>query len=64
MCFTKSSPVVAQPKETVVQHEADASLTKNSKNLTSASSFQENIKTSPIGLEDNANTKKKTLLGE
>lgn len=64
MCFTKSSPVVSEPQDSVVQHEADASLTKNSKNATSASAFQENIKTSPIGLEDNANTKKKTLLGE
>lgn len=64
MCFTKSSPVAAQEQDSVVQHEADASLTKNSKNASSIGAFQQNVKTTPIGLEDNANTKKKTLLGE
>jgi len=63
MCFAKSSPVVVAPQDPVVRHEADASLTKNSKNQ-NISGYQQNIKTTPIGLEDNANTKKKTLLGE
>ena len=73
MCFTKSAPViVTQPKDPVVQHEADASLTKNSKSQLShefnenvkTSAFAQNIKTSALGLDEQAKTQKKTLLGE
>ena len=64
MCFAKSAPVVVAPSDPVVRDEADANLTKNSKNFNATSGYQENIKTTPIGLEDSANTKKKTLLGE
>ena len=65
MCFTKSAPVVTvEPKDPVIRHEADASLTKNSKNNYASDGFKQNIKTSPLGLEDSANTQKKTLLGE
>ena len=64
MCFTKSAPViVTQPKDPVVQHEADASLTKNSKSQLSHG-FNENVKTSAFGLDEQAKTQKKTLLGE
>ncbi len=66
MCFMKSSKP-AQIKEVVqepvVRHEADASVTKNSEQSLS-SGYKENLKTSPIGLTDEANVKKKTLLGE
>ncbi|MBQ4646390.1 MAG: hypothetical protein IJB79_03485 [Candidatus Gastranaerophilales bacterium] len=64
MCFAKSSPVVVEPQEPVVRHEANASLTKNSKDINSASAFKDNIKTSPLGLDDLTNKTKKTLLGE
>ena len=65
MCFTKSSPSVQiEPKDPVVQHEANASLTKNSKSSLNNSGFKENIKTSAFGLEEQAKTQKKTLLGE
>ncbi len=66
MCFIKSSspsvPAVAEP-EPVVRHQADASATKTSKTQ-SASGYEQNIKTSAVGLTDTANTEKKTLLGE
>ena len=63
MCFTKSSPTIVAPQDPVVQHEANASLTKNSKSsLTNG--FKENIKTSAFGLDEQAKTQKKTLLGE
>ncbi|MBR5303659.1 MAG: hypothetical protein IKU37_02400 [Candidatus Gastranaerophilales bacterium] len=66
MCFAKSAPVVpvVKPQDPVIRHEADASLTKNSQNNELASGFKQNIKTSALGLEDEANTAKKTLLGE
>ncbi len=65
MCFAKSTPKIdSTPQESVVRHEADASLTKNSSNSEKQGGFKENIKTSALGLEDNANTEKKTLLGE
>ena len=66
MCFAKSSPTipVAEPQDPVVRHEADASITKNSQNNNLKGSFRQNIKTSALGLEDTANTYKKTLLGE
>ncbi len=62
MCFAKTSvPKVEQ--EAVVRHEADASATKNS-TQSQSSAYKENLKTSPVGLVDEANTNKKTLLGE
>jgi len=64
MCFIKTSApkISSEPTEIVERHEANATLTKNSnQNL---KGYQENLKTTPIGLEDNANTKRKTLLGE
>ena len=66
MCFTKSSPSVApiEPQDPVIRKEANASLTKNSNKDNAAQGFRQNIKTSAIGLEENANTQKKTLLGE
>lgn len=64
MCFTKSAktvaPVVVQ--EPVVRHEADASATKKSKE--SDVGFRQNILTSAYGIEQQAKTTKKTLLGE
>ena len=65
MCFTKSAPSIQmQPKDTVVRHEANAELTKNSKTSSAFQGFRENIKTSAFGLEEQARTQKKTLLGE
>lgn len=65
MCFTKSSPSVeVKPQDPVVRHEANADLTKNSKTNLNSSAFKENIKTSAFGLEEQAKTQKKTLLGE
>ena len=66
MCFIKSSaPTIAQPiKETVKRQQADADVTKNSQNNTLKSGFEQNLKTTPLGLEDTAKTDKKTLLGE
>ncbi len=62
MCFTKTSmPKVEQ--EAVVRHEADASVSKNSKDIQSYG-YKQNLKTSPVGLTDEANTNRKTLLGE
>ena len=67
MCFVKSSPpdiaVQAEP-ERVERHQADASLTKNSLSDNQAKGYLENIKTSPVGLEDVKDKNKKTLLGE
>ena len=63
MCFAKSTPSI--PKEDpVIQHEANASITKNSANNRLSSGFKQNIKTSAFGLEDVPNQNKKTLLGE
>ena len=65
MCFVKSAPVVPvveQPK--VERHQADASLTKNSANDNEPKGYLQNLKTTPVGLEDYAKTDKKTLLGE
>lgn len=65
MCFTKSSPSVqVKPQDPVVRHEANADLTKNSKISSSSSAFRENIKTTAFGLDEQARTQKKTLLGE
>ena len=65
MCFTKSSPSVeVEPQDPVIRHEANADLTKNSKTSSAYQGFRENIKTSAFGIEEQANTQKKTLLGE
>lgn len=68
MCFAKSAPAQttapAEPQDPVIQHEADASLTKNTKNINNQGAFKQNIKTSALGLDEQANTAKKTLLGE
>ncbi len=65
MCFTKSSRIVqVKPQDPIIRQEADASLTKNSKSSLNSSSYKENIKTSAFGLEEQAKTQKKTLLGE
>ena len=63
MKSSKPAQIKEVVQEPVVRHEADASVTKNSdQNLSSG--YKENLKTSPIGLTDEANVKKKTLLGE
>lgn len=66
MCFIKSpkiEPVDVQPQEKVQRHQADASATKTSKS-TNESAYKQNIKTSPLGLEEEQPDNKKTLLGE
>lgn len=69
MCLVKKAPVIDPamfaPKETEVveRHQADASLTKSSVDE-AAHGYKENLRTTPLGLEDNAQTQKKTLLGE
>ena len=65
MCFVKSAPVlpvVEAPK--VERHQADASLTKNTQGDNEPKGYLQNLKTTPVGLEDYANTGKKTLLGD
>ena len=65
MCFVKSSPVeVPQVSEPVEIKQADADKTKNSQNTPQKSAFEQNVRTSAFGLEDNLKTNKKTLLGE
>ena len=66
MCFAKSTPKIApvEPQDPVVRHEANAQLTKNTTQKDNRSAFAQNIKTTALGLEEQANTKKKTLLGE
>lgn len=67
MCFIKSSGVnlaANTPQDTVERHEANASVTKNSQNENSPKGYLQNIKTTPVGLTDTADTEKKTLLGE
>ena len=65
MCFLKSQKLntSAIEEEKVEQHQANASLTKNSdtKNI---SNYSKNFKTSPIGLSEDPYVKKNTLLGE
>ena len=63
MCFAKTTPSIPE-QPPVIQHEANASLTKNSDNNKLSSGYKQNIKTSAFGLEENAKTTKKTLLGE
>ena len=68
MCFIKKAaamPILPAPEpEKVERHEADASLTKNSQNEQKPKGYLQNIKTSPVGLEDIVTSDKKTLLGE
>ena len=69
MCFVKSAPApvltaTPEPVAKVERHEANASLTKNSQNEQQPKGFLQNIKTTPLGLEDTAVSDKKTLLGE
>lgn len=69
MCFAKSSPTVVKTDPVVVQDpvvrkEANASLTKNTKDERNKGAFLQNIKTSNYGLNETANVQKKTLLGE
>ena len=69
MCFIKRSKsasaaaAVSAQQEPVERHEANASITKNS-GQTLTSGYRENLKTSPIGLSEEAKVNKKTLLGE
>ena len=70
MCFIGGSSSDDSAKEAeaeleknkVQRHQADASLTKTNSNTTNA--FKQNIKTTPLGLLDEAPTQKNTLLGE
>ena len=67
MCFVKTPSIDAAsqaPSEPVERHKADAEVTKNSKNENTQRGYLQNIKTSPVGLEDYTGTEKKTLLGE
>ena len=67
MCFIKKSSIdVSQEtsQDTIQRHQADASLTKNSQNENAQKGYLQNLKTTPIGLVDDAKTEKKTLLGE
>ncbi len=68
MCFIKSSGIsnaqsAIQEQSAVVRHEADASATKNQE-YKKQQGYEQNLKTSAIGLQDEAKTGKKTLLGE
>jgi len=65
MCFAKKADVIPVPEpEKVERHQADASLTKNTQGETQPRGFLQNLKTTPVGLEDIAQSEKKTLLGE
>ncbi len=67
MCFMKKAriPIIPTPEPAKVErHQADASLTKNSSKDNQPKGYLENLKTTPVGLFDNAETEKKTLLGE
>lgn len=67
MCFVKS-PKISEPEvveqDMVQRHQADASLTKSVSQNRIGSGFAQNVKTSPLGLSNEANVQKKTLLGE
>ena len=68
MCFIKSKVKMPKvPKKTkskaVVRHQADAEATKLSPD-DNRTGYKQNIKTSIIGLSDNAVTDKKILLGD
>lgn len=63
MCFTKSEKVPSvEIKEPILRHEANASVTKNSSQQKDG--YRQNVLTSAFGLENEAKTSKKTLLGE
>jgi len=65
MCFVKSSDVkISEIEDTVQQKQANADLTKNSQNNSQKGGYLQNLKTSPLGLEDKDVSNKKTLLGE
>ena len=64
MCFIKSGSPSLPVQEEVIRHEANASLTKNSSNNQEVKGYKQNIKTSALGLDEQAKTAKKTLLGE
>ena len=67
MCFMKKAKMaifpVAEPAK-VERHQADSSVTKNSSKDNQPKGYLENLKTTPVGLFDNPETEKKTLLGE
>lgn len=64
MCFIKSPKTTQIQQEPIAElKEANASISKNSSGQNRQSALQ-NIKTSPIGLTDEAKVQKKTLLGE
>lgn len=69
MCFMKKAAKMAmlmpQPAPAKVErHQADASVTKHSQNDNEPKGYLQNLKTTPMGLFDNPETEKKTLLGE
>ncbi len=68
MCFMKKAasmmPMLQAEPAKVERHQADATLTKNLEKDSEPKGYLQNVKTSPIGLEDSANSEKKTLLGE
>ncbi len=69
MCFVKSStqtvaPVPVEPEPIVERKEANASATKSSAANTQKAVNTQNIKTTPLGLSDEATVQRKTLLGE
>lgn len=68
MCFIKSSGINAQQasiqeENAVVRHEADASITKN-QNTNNSTNKNQNLRTTPMGLQEEAKTERKTLLGD
>ena len=67
MCFISSggstSTTIADT-DTVERHQADASITKTSQVNADNKSYLQNTRTTPMGLGENVNTQKKTLLGE
>lgn len=70
MCFIKSPKIeevnpatVEEEKSIVKQTQADASLTKST-NKPKTSGYLDDLRTSPVGLNEPAQVQKKTLLGE
>lgn len=63
MCFIKSSSPAVVQSEPVVRKQADADATKSTQDK-KFRGYEQNVKTSAIGLTDDANVEKKTLLGE
>ena len=64
MCFAKSVVPTVEQQEPVVRHQADAQVTKNSNNKSNLQGYKQNFKTTPLGLVQDINSEKKTLLGE